>query len=562
MRPLSVIFCWHMHQPFYREEISRSYALPWVYLHAIKDYIDMANIIDQVPGARAVVNFVPSLSIQIEDYAVRTRAWLDGEGELPDPLLAALASPDGDFDKREKDMITEACFRLNHERNLYRYPEYHRLLTLFDFARKNDSIEYLGPSFYLDLLTWYHLAWLGETVRDHDFVARRLMEKGSDFSKHDRRDLINLIAQLLAAVPVSYRKLADEGKIELSTTPYAHPILPLLLDFDCARDAIPDMDLPSRPYPDGAARARDHVERSQAVHKATFGHEAVGCWPAEGGVSEAALVMLAEAGYQWAATGEGVLRHTLERNQPEHSDGLELFCPWLIGNKEHSIACFFRDEKLSDLIGFEYSRWNTSDAINNFLHELASIRHRTLGEEAPIVAIIMDGENAWEHYHDNGLPFLAGLYQAIADHDEYELTTFSDYLRAHPARHKLTNLSAGSWVYGNFVTWIGDPAKNRAWELLIDAKEAYDRVKVNGQLRSELVEAAEAQLRICEGSDWCWWFGDYNPSEAVRDFDRLYRQHLCKLYELIGLPVPKELESVISKGGGAAEGGGAMRRGS
>ncbi|MDX8411667.1 MAG: glycoside hydrolase family 57 protein [Mariprofundaceae bacterium] len=562
MRPLSVVFYWHMHQPFYREEISRRYALPWVYLHAIKDYTDMASILDQVPGARAVVNFVPSLTIQIEDYASRCRAWLDGEGELPDPLLSALASSEGNFSQREKAMITESCFRLNHERNLRRYPEYQRLLHLLDFARKNGSVAYLGSSYYLDLLTWYHLAWLGETVRDHDFVARRLMEKGSGFNHQDRRDLINLITHLLTEIPERYRKLAEEGKIELSTTPYAHPILPLLLDFDCARDAISDIDLPSRPYPGGEARARDHVKRSQQVHQATFGGTAAGCWPAEGGVSESALAMMADEGYQWTATGEGVLRHTLEKKNRDHADGLEAYHPWRIGEGNSAIACFCRDDKLSDLLGFEYSRWNTSDAIHNFLHELAAIRHRTQGEEAPIVSIIMDGENAWEHYHDNALPFLTGLYQAIADHDEYELTTFSEYLRAHPAEKPLTDLVAGSWVYGNFATWIGDPAKNLAWELLIDAKEAFDRKKADGQLRPEFIEAAEEQLRICEGSDWCWWFGDYNPAEAVRDFDRLYRQHLCKLYELIGAPIPEGLQSAISEGGGVAEGGGTMRRGS
>jgi alpha-amylase/alpha-mannosidase (GH57 family) len=223
------------------------------------------------------------------------------------------------------------------------------------------------------------------------------------------------------------------------------------------------------------------------------------------------------------------------------------------------MTCFFRDDRLSDLIGFEYSRWDTKDAVANFMHELAGIRHRTQGMEAPCVSIIMDGENAWEHYHENALPFLTSLYQAVIEHADYELATYSDYLNAYPAHNRLDHLVPGSWVYGNFVTWIGDAAKTRGWELLIEAKKAFDAAY--DALPPEQQQAAVEQLRICEGSDWCWWFGDYNPSAAVRDFDQLYRQHLKKLYHLIGSPVPAALESPISQGGGEAEGGGTMRRG-
>ncbi|MDQ6995048.1 MAG: glycoside hydrolase family 57, partial [Mariprofundaceae bacterium] len=218
-----------------------------------------------------------------------------------------------------------------------------------------------------------------------------------------------------------------------------------------------------------------------------------------------------------------------------------------------------RDDHLSDLIGFEYSKWKTDDAVNNFMHELAGIKHRTQNIEHAIVPIIMDGENAWEHFYENGVPFLTQLYQTIANHPDYELTTFSDYLAQHPASTPLKKMVAGSWVYGNLSTWIGDHAKTRAWELLIEAKKAYDLYAP--KLTGTSAEEASEQLRICEGSDWCWWFGDYNPSDAVRDFDTLYRQHLKKLYQLLGVDTPDSLNQAISSGGGDAEGGGAMRRG-
>jgi alpha-amylase/alpha-mannosidase (GH57 family) len=297
-------------------------------------------------------------------------------------------------------------------------------------------------------------------------------------------------------------------------------------------------------------------------HTNVFGLEAAGCWPSEGAVSGDALALLARAGFTWAASGEGVLHNSLGRNPRESGTIQDLYHPWVVGTETESIACFFRDDKLSDLIGFEYQHWHTDDAIANFMHELEGIRHHTQGMEAPVVSVILDGENAWEYYPENGLPFLRGLYQAIAEHPEYELTTFSDYLGRHPHQARLPSVCAGSWVYGNLATWIGEPAKNRAWEMLIEAKEHLDRKLAENALEPGTIEAAMEQLRICEGSDWFWWFGDYNPAEAVQDFDRLYRQHLTKLYELIGEPAPSYLKHPISTGGGEAEASGTMRRGS
>ncbi len=558
-KPLSIIFYWHMHQPFYREAESGRYHLPWVYLHAIKDYTDMAVILEQVPGARAVVNYVPSLTAQIDDYAVQLRDWLNRDQEnLPDPLLAALSHESGNYSDEECEYLLETCFRLNHERNLHRYSDYSRLWNLAEHAKNHDATQYLGRHFYTDLVTWYHLGWLGESVRKTNFVARRLIEKGRDFKYQDRRDLLTLIASLLSEIPEKHRKLQAEGKIEISTTPYAHPIIPLMLDFNTALETVPDAIIPQEPYPGGRERAKEHIELSKVSHEGVFGQPAIGCWPAEGAVSEETLALLGEAGFEWCATGEGVLHHSLGYNVREGKSE-DIYHPWLVGEGEKQIACFFRDDHLSDLLGFEYSRWDTRDAINNFMQELAGIRHRTQGMKDPVVSIIMDGENAWEHYHENAMPFLIDLYQSIAEHKEYELTTFSDYLAKAPAMEKLKKLVSGSWVYGNLSTWIGDKAKTRGWELLIEAKHAYD--KVFPTLTEPQQEAASEQLRICEGSDWCWWFGDYNPGAAVRDFDQLYRQHLKKLYLLIGLPTPASLDENISRGGGEAEGGGTMRRG-
>ncbi len=559
-KPLSVVFYWHMHQPFYREADTGRYHLPWVYLHAMKDYTDMAEIISQLPGARAVINYVPSLTAQIEDYAEHLRNFLNGNTtQLNDPLLSALAHKRGDYNRDERNYLLETCFRLNHERNMHRYPAFSRLWHMAEHARNNDAVLYLGDSFFTDLVTWYHLGWLGETVLQHNFVARRLIEKARAFTYQDRRDLLTLIASLLNEIPAKHRKLVENGKIELTTTPYAHPIMPLMLDFNTARETVPEALIPAEPYPGGKERAEDHIRLAIDSHLRLFGQKPEGCWPAEGAVSEATLALLGKAGFRWCATGESVLHHSLRYNVREQQGNRDLYHPWLVGEGDEQITCFFRDDRLSDLIGFEYSRWNTQDAVNHFMHELADIRHRTQGMDAPVVAIIMDGENAWEHYEQNALPFLTLLYQSIAEHDDYELTTFSDYLQQHPATDRLPHLVSGSWVYGNLSTWIGDPAKTHGWELLIEAKKAFD-AHID-ELDEGQRAAAEEQLRICEGSDWCWWFGDYNPGDVVRDFDHLYRQHLKKLYMLLNQPVPESLAPAISAGGGAAEGGGTMRRG-
>jgi len=518
-KPLAVIFYWNMHQPFYREAGSGRYHLPWVYLHAMKDYTDMAVILEQIPGARAVFNYVPSLTAQIEDYAIQLRDWLNSDQEeLPDPLLTALAHETGDYSNKQRKYLLETCFRLNHQS---------RLWNLAEHIKTHDATTYLGRHYYTDLVTWYHLAWLAESVRETNFVARRLIEKGRNFSYQDRRDLLTLIASLLSEIPEKHRKLQTEGKIEISTTPYAHPIIPLLLDFNAALETVPDALIPDQPYPGGMERAREHIELAIKSHESMFGQPA------------------------------GVLHHSLGYS-PREGQG-EVYHPWLVGEGAGQITCFFRDDHLSDLIGFEYSGWDSNDAVNNFMHELAGIRHRTQGIKNPVVSIIMDGENAWEYYHQNGMPFLLNLYQSIAEHEDYELTTFSDYLQASPATEMLNKLTPGSWVHGNFSTWIGEKAKTHGWELLIEVKQAYDSVV--SSLSGKQQEAASEQLRICEGSDWCWWFGDYNPVAAVRDFDQLYRQHLKKLYLLLGLPTPQSLDENISSGGGDAEGGGTMRRG-
>jgi alpha-amylase/alpha-mannosidase (GH57 family) len=223
--------------------------------------------------------------------------------------------------------------------------------------------------------------------------------------------------------------------------------------------------------------------------------------------------------------------------------------------------CFFRDDGLSDLIGFDYATWHADDAVANLVSHLENIAEACHGQPDPVVSIILDGENAWEFYPENGYYFLPALYRALAEHPQLNLTTYSAYLADRPEPRPLQRIVAGSWVYGSFSTWIGEPGKNRAWELLIAAKRACDEQLLHGSFTEQQQEAILRQLAICEGSDWFWWFGDYNPAESVRDFDHLYRLQLTNLYNLLGLSVPDTLTEPISRGGGQPAAAGTMRRG-
>jgi alpha-amylase/alpha-mannosidase (GH57 family) len=557
---LPVVLCWHMHQPQYRDLVSGAYSLPWAYLHAIKDYTDMAWHLEQVPQARAVVNFAPILLEQLDDYSAQIRGFLENDRPLRDPLLAALAGPVLPVSLEARADIIRSCLRANDNRLIRRFAPYQRLADIATWALAHpQAAGYLAGQFLADLLVWYHLAWLGESVRRGDARVRRLMGKESGYSLHDRRELLALIGELHEGIVPRYRALAEAGRVELSVTPYAHPILPLLLDMESAREAMPNAVLPpATRYPGGGERARWHIQEGIAVFERRFGRRPAGCWPAEGAVSEATLRLLGEAGFRWAATGEAVLRNSLHRaGHAEHAmKAAWLYRPYAVADS--GVRCFFRDDGLSDLIGFTYATWHADDAVANFVHHLETIAETCREHRGHVVSIILDGENAWEHYPENAYYFLSALYRRLAGHPRLRLSTFSECLDIAPVR-TLKSLVAGSWVYGTFSTWIGSVDKNRGWEMLEQAKHVYDESLA--ALGAERREAATRQLAVCEGSDWFWWFGDENPAATVADFERLYRQHLSNLYQCLHRAPPEYLAQVFTRGGGAPALGGVMKPG-
>ena len=553
---INVVLYWHMHQPEYRDLRSGEYSLPWTYLHAIKDYVDMVAHIENEPDARAVVNFAPVLLEQIEDYAQQLGGYLKHGSGLRDPLLRALADPVITKKPQQRLALLSDCLRANENRLIDRFDEYKQLAGMAKTILKNpDSIAYYDDQFIADLLVWYHLAWLAETERRKDKRIKLLMKKGCLFTAHDRRFLIEIMHEMIAPLLGRYKKLALDGRIELSMTPYAHPIMPLLIDFKSAREAMPDVELPKAPqYPQGEERCLWHIVRGLQTFQRVFGFTPQGCWPSEGSISDATVELLSAQGFRWLASGETVLRNSLAAS----GVGTDRCIHTAYQYADTQPACFFRDDGLSDLIGFEYSSWHADDAVANLIGNIENIADACADNPQAIVSIIMDGENAWEYYPENAYYFLAALYKELAAHERINLTTYGDYLNANPPRQALKKVVAGSWVYGTFSTWIGEKDKNQAWDMLVDARRVYDEVMAQNSLSEADRQRAELQLAICEGSDWFWWFGDYNPADSVEAFDEKYRLHLCNLYSILGREIPEYLSHAFSHGSGAPAMGGVM----
>jgi alpha-amylase/alpha-mannosidase (GH57 family) len=557
---LPVVLMWHMHQPQYRDALTGEYVLPWTYLHAIKDYVDMAAHLEAAPAARTVVNFTPVLIEQLEEIAARIVQHLESGAALPDPVLALLgpaAIPQAAAPRLE---LLRACLRAQRKNMIERFPAYLELATLAESFATPELVGYASDQYIHDLAVWYHLAWLGETVRRTEPLVAALSAQGRAFTLANRRELLALIGRLVGSIIPRFRALSATGQCELSLTPYAHPIVPLLIDFAAARQSQPTAVLPQHgSYPGGAERAAWHMREGIRVFTAAFGKRPVGCWPSEGAISAETLALIEKFEFRWTASSANVLRASLLSSDASRSLGERDFNrPYRLDNA--NLSCFFRDDELSDLIGFSYATWRGDDAAANLVHELLERARRLDGAPGHVVLIALDGENAWEHYPFNGYFFLSALYTALATNPALELTTLSQCTARGLIPATLRRVVAGSWVHGTLATWMGDAAKNAAWDLLCEAKRAFDRASFDGETGRAERSAAERQLALCESSDWFWWFGDYNPADAVMQFDRLYRRQLVNLYHLLKLAPPQNLSRPLSVGHGAPEHGGAMRR--
>jgi alpha-amylase/alpha-mannosidase (GH57 family) len=524
MKKIHLVFLWHMHQPFYKELGTQRYQLPWTRMHALKDYYGMVAMLKQFPGIRQTFNLVPSMIVQIDDYA---------RGEADDPFLNIALKPAEQLTQADRDFILKYFFQANHERMIGRYSRYFELFR----HRQADLHKNFGPQEYRDLQVLSQLCWFDELVMDSDAEVQALAAKGRNYTLEDQAAVGRLERALISRVIPAYAEAAARGQIELSVTPFYHPILPLLCDSDIARVSRPGVRLPSRfSWPEDAEW---QIRAALDFAEERFGKRPAGMWPSEGSVSDQTFAIAARQGVQWMATDNGVLSATLHTL----AGAWETYRPYRWTQGQNSMNLLFRDRFLSDLIGFVYSHMDTNEAAHHFLDRIrdnARALHAQ-GQEA-IVPIILDGENAWEHYYRNGRSFLERLYTLIEEDPALEAITVSEAFERAEAT-ALTRIHPGSWIHANFDIWIGAPEDNQAWELLLAAREAYERLA--GTLPEERRRLAYEELMIAEGSDWCWWYGPEHHSENRAEFDQLFRGHLAGVYRHLGIPAPAELSRPI-----------------
>jgi alpha-amylase/alpha-mannosidase (GH57 family) len=545
-----VAILWHMHQPYYEDLVTREHILPWVRLHALKDYYGMAQLMAEFPGVRATFNLVPSLLVQVEAFA---------EQRAHDRYLELGMKPAEWLTADEVSFILTNFFHAQRQRMIDAYPRYAELLALRGVAGRPNDVAAAAKRFTVedlrDLQVWQKLAWLDPYYLDGDPRARALVEKERHFSEEDKAELRAVELELLNGVLPAYRERAAAGQIEIASSPFYHPILPLLCDTDIYRRTHPDSRMPRHRFtrPDDAA---EQLERAQACHARLFGRRPVGLWPSEGSVSDEMVPLVARAGFEWMATDEQILARTLgtsfSRDAAGHVDQPHLlYAPYRVSVGGASVACGFRDHALSDLIGFVYSGWAADRAADDFVARLVEGGRRAegrMGGEEPTIFVILDGENAWEYFEGGGRPFLRALYARLSNHPELLTVTMADACRS--ARQELRGIFPGSWIDSNFYIWIGHQDDQRAWSQLAEARAALD---APGPADPTARARAREEILIAEGSDWFWWYGDDHSSDHDQEFDDLFRRHLRNVYRLLDRPVPDELFlSNISAGAPAA----------
>lgn len=533
-------FLWHQHQPHYK--IGDSFLLPWVRLHATKDYYDViAGALERFPQIRQTVNLAPTLIDQLADYT--HNGCSDAVLKLSAPEAASLTA-------HQKRGILQSFFLCNVPRMIDPYPRYAELYGYInrnpaDAAAVAAAVQQMNVQDWLDLQVWYNLTWIGPYSACGDPFAR-LLRKGAGFTEADKTELLTAGMQLMADVIPSYRRLSDAGQIELSVTPYYHPILPLLCDISSALESLPDATLPAAPiqWPEDA---RWHVGQALDCFQRTFGQAPQGMWPAEGAVSTQALDLIAGAGLRWVATDEGILRRTLGG---EYND-LDKYFPYTLNTACGPLRVIFRDNRLSDDIGFVYSSWPAQDAAQDFVNKLLHIRERIIRERGPealddaLVPVILDGENCWEYYQDNGRPFLEALYSLLSDSPYLHTVTISQALAetARAPHRTLQHIHAGSWINADFAIWMGHHEDITAWEQIAAARTVLTGAA--GTITPEQFSQAMGHIYAAQGSDWFWWYGTEHNSPNDADFDALFRWHLLKVYQITGLNPPAILTRPI-----------------
>ena len=517
--------------------------MPWVRMHSIKDYWDMVRILDDYPSIRQTFNFAPSLLEQIQEYLVNG---------IPDVASSlSLKNPDS-FTGDDKVHALKTFFLANTERMVNRYPRYAELMHKRGAVQNDADFVVSSARFsaqdFRDLQVWWNLAWVGEYSR-FDPPFKYYLEKQRGFTEADKSNLLKSQFDILHRIVPHHVRAVKRGQIEISASPFYHPILPLLCDTEIALENGNATKLPTIRFKH-PEDADDQINSALVFCEQVFGFRPAGMWPSEGSVSDETLALMSRNKVRWTATDELILKMSLNSAGRKIKDSFtEKYFAYDFGTGKSKTKIFFRDHTLSDMIGFVYSRWSPDDAANDFLGRLIKIRDtikKELGEKAldfAVVPIILDGENAWEFYQSDGKDFLRTLYYRLSNETRLQ-TVLPSEIKVTP-ENSLRHIVPGSWINGDFKIWIGHPEDNRAWDLLSKARTAFE--ESSGNKFTGTRTAAYREIKIAEGSDWCWWYGDEHNSPQSSEFDVLFRYHIGRVYELLGISPPAELDEPIKR---------------
>jgi len=543
MPSLRVILLWHQHQPFYKDLVTGEYRLPWVRLHGLKDYCGMVKLLDEFPNVHQNFNLVPSLMVQIQDYAA---------GTAHDPFLSVAAKPAKDLSLDERRFALQYLFQANPQNLIGRYPRYRELWERFrehgDHPERAER--YFQPQDFTDLQVLSQIAWFDEFFLEEKDIAA-LVAKGHHYSLDDQKFVIARERELLGRVLPAHAEAAKKGSIELSATPFYHPILPLVCDTSVGVVSSPGLPLPQNRFrhPEDA---REQLKGGLDLHEQVFGLRPRGVWPSEGSLSEEVLAIAQSLGVQWMATDEGVLGRSTGLFFARDGNGRmpaplaeKLYNIHRYENGSTAMHLVFRDRTISDLIGFVYSGMPPAEAARHLLGNIKEAAKPVLakGRDA-VVSIILDGENAWEYYPKSGREFLRRFYDSLQREPGVEAVTISEAIARHKDFGKMTSLVPGSWINANFNVWIGAPEDNRAWDYLHHAREFYAQNAARADESQR--KLAFDEILIAEGSDWNWWYGPEHHSANDRDFDELYRKHLSNVYQALDATPPDYLAQPIT----------------
>ncbi len=549
--PLNIAFIWHMHQPYYKDLRDNHYHMPWVRLHGVKDYYDMVAILDDYPQIHQTFNLVPSLIEQIDDYA---------KGGAYDRHLLLTERPADQLNQSEKEEIVSDFFICNYQTMIKPYPRFNQL-----FLKRGEKLEDIKTTVkrftaqdILDLQVWSNLAWIDPIFHKESEIAY-LLKKKRNFSEEDKRLLVDKQRDILRRILPKYDEVKSRGQIEITISPYYHPILPLIYDVDSAKVALPGIKLPEPKFshPEDAEK---QIQMGVELYERKFKDKPKGLWPSEGAVSQEIVPLLVKHGIKWIATDEEILRMSLLLSSDKGKSSVKqksLHRAYTLASDQKQLHIIFRDHLLSDLIGFVYSKWESRAAVEDFISKLHRLREILSSDlKNSLVSIILDGENCWEYYPNDGRDFLSLLYAKLSSDELIRTVKVSEFLEQGPQVEMISRLFAGSWINHDFRIWIGHPEDKLAWQLLKmtrDALTEYEK-KMGEGAKPETLEKAWKAIYVAEGSDWCWWYGDEHQSPSNDQFDRLFRSHLLYVYELIQQEPPDVLYRSIRAESGHARG--------